>query len=113
MNHRTERLDALILKELSVIILKEIELDNALITLTDVSITSDLREAKIKFSVLPSENSEKVLKTLRKESGRLKYALQKKIIIRVIPELMFEIDRGPELAANIEKCLLEEDLKEN
>ena len=103
--HRDERLNKTLREELSLVIAKELELA-ALVTVTSIESDEDLRVSKVRFSALPSEKAPEVLKILNRQAGRLRSLLDKKIRIKSIPKLVFEIDRGPEKAAEIEKALL-------
>jgi len=105
-HHRKERISKLILEELNNIIVRELEFKDVLVTLTDVEVSTDLETALVKFSVLPFEKADQVLKILNKFAGRLQYWLLKKINIKPMPRIKFEIDRGLENAAEIEKLTL-------
>ncbi|MEK7193787.1 MAG: 30S ribosome-binding factor RbfA [Patescibacteria group bacterium] len=111
MKHRVERVNNLIQEELSKIIVKELEFP-ALVTITEVETSKDLSQALVKFSVLPSEKSEEVLKILNKNLRHLQYLLMKKINIKPMPRISFEIDWGLEKAAEIEKILLNDKINE-
>lgn len=106
MNYRSLRVGKLIKEELSKIILKEIEAPDALLTITEVEVSKKLDTAKVKVSVLPSEKSAEVFKILSKACRELQRILMKKINIKPMPKIKFEIDRGPENAAAVEKQLL-------
>lgn len=103
---RKERVSSLIQEELNKIILREIEIPGALITITGVDVSKDLERAIVKFSVYPSDQAEKVLKILEKNRRHLQYLLIKKINIKPMPKISFKIDYGPEKAARVEKVLL-------
>jgi|SRR3989338_5165898 len=104
--HRAERVSSLIKERLSRILLKEIEVPDVLITLTEVEVDKKLERAKVRFSVLPSEKTPEVLKVLSKQAPRLRFILLREINIKPMPQIIFEIDRGPEKAAEVEKILL-------
>ena len=106
---RSERVSSLIREKLSRILLEEVEVPDALITITDVEVKKDLDRAMVKVSVMPSEKEAEVLKILSKLAPKLQFILMREINIKPMPRLVFEIDRGPERAANIEKKLLEDD----
>lgn len=108
MKHRPERVSDLIIEELSNLILREIEVPDVLITITDVEVLKDLSRAVVKISVLPSEKSELALKILEKNRSHLQYLLLRKMNIKPMPQIVFKIDRGLEKAAVVEKKLLEE-----
>jgi len=110
MHHRVERVNNLIQEELSKIIVKELEFP-ALTTLTEVETSNDLSRAAVKFSVLPSEKSEEVFKIFNKNLRHLQYLLMKKVNLKPMPQISFEIDRGLETAAKVEKLLLKDKIE--
>jgi ribosome-binding factor A len=106
MRHRPLRVQKLIREELSKIMLRELEFSGALVTITEVVVNKKLEAAKVKVSIFPAEAAEEVLKTLEKNTGKLQHLLLKKINIKPMPKILFEIDRGLENAAAVEKMLL-------
>lgn len=107
-HHRPERISDLIIEELNKIILKELEFPEAIVTITDVTVTKKLDYAIVKFSALPSKKAEEILKILEKMQPHLQYLLIRRLNIRPVPRLLFKIDRGLEKAAGVEKKLMEE-----
>jgi ribosome-binding factor A len=105
---RSQRISSLIREKLSWLIIKEVEVESALITLTNVEVKKDLSRAMVRFSVLPSDKAPQVLKILGKQASRLQFMLSREINIRPMPRLVFEIDRGLERAAEVEKALLKD-----
>ena len=106
---RSQRVSSLIREKLSWIILREIEVPGALITLTDVKVEKKLEQAVVKFSVIPSERAPEALKVLSAAAGKLRFILTREINIKPMPRIIFEIDRGLENAAEVEKLLLRTD----
>ena len=106
--HRPERVSDLIIEELSKLILREVEIPGALITITDAEVAKDLSRAVVKISVYPSEKGAEVLKVLEKSRKQLQFQLGRKMNIRPMPQIVFRSDLGPEKAAGVEKALLEE-----
>lgn len=104
--YRSERVGSLIQEELNKIILREIEIPCALITVTQIEVSKDLDRAIVYFSVLPSDKVKETLEILNKKQPRLQYLLMKKINIKPMPRISFKIDYGPEKAAKVEKALL-------
>lgn len=113
MNHRKNRLESVIQDQISKIITKELEFNNALVTITEVKISQDLRFADILFSVIPSTKKKDVLKILEKSAGDIQYRLMKKIPIRKLPYIKFKYDTGPEKASNVEKIIIDNKIIED
>lgn len=111
MKHRVERVQKLIRNELGKIMIRETEFGGALVTITEVETDKSLENARVKVSVWPSSRAEVVLKILRKETGRFHHLLFKKINLKPMPLIRFEIDRGLEHAAAVEKVLLKDNNK--
>ena len=113
MNYRPERVSSLIKQELSSIIIKSVEFPAGhLVTITKVEVDKKLEHAKIGISVLPSEGATKVLSILEKVAGHLQYLLMKRVNIKPLPRIIFEIDHGIEKLAKIEKLLIDDKIKD-
>ncbi len=110
--HRPERVSDLIIEEFNKIIVHELEFPGTLVTVIDVEVSKDLKVAKVKISVIPPEKTKKIFTALNLAKGRLQFLLHRKLNIRPMPRIEFEIDRGLEQAADIEKKLLDEYNKE-
>lgn len=108
MNYRNLRVASLIRDELSKIMAREMEFPDMLVTVTEVEVDPKLGGASVKISVLPSEKAETVLKELISAGGKFQRFLNHKLNIKPMPKIRFELDRGPEKAAGVEKILLEE-----
>jgi len=111
MDYRNERMGNLVREELSKIIARELEFEGALVTITEVEVDKKLDTAKVLVSVIPSEKAKEVFKILDLARNSLQTILFRKLNLKPVPRIQFEIDRGPENAANVEKTLLAEDNK--
>ena len=107
MYQRHQRVESLILEELNKIIIRELEFGGALVTVTGVQVQKDLDYAIVMVSVIPNEKSEEVFKILDKNRRHLQHLLLKKINIKPLPEIRFEIDKGLEKAAELEKTFMD------
>lgn len=106
---RHERVSELIRKELGEIILRDLEFPGAIMTILEVDVTKKLDYARVHVSVIPSNKAEDVLKILNSQRRDLQGKLLRKINIRPMPEVQFEIDHGAEKAAEIEKIFIDND----
>ncbi len=103
---RSDRVQKLIREELAKILIREMEFDNALVTITEVEVDKKLEHAEVRVSVIPSEAALHVLSVLKGYTGKLQFLLMKKINIKPMPQIAFALDLGPENAANVEKVIL-------
>ena len=98
-SRKYSRLNQEIRKELSNIIRNEMKDPRiGLITsVTDVEVTTDLKECRVFISVLGDEDVKKeTLNSLNKGKGFLRYNLAKKMNLRNTPELTFAEDNSIE-----------------
>jgi ribosome-binding factor A len=106
---RSQRVESLIQTELSRMLVRDIEFpEGSLVTIVSVDVDKKMERAKIGLSVIPSSAAERALKTVTARAGELQFALVKKINIKPMPRIIFEIDHGPENAAKVEEKLLKQ-----
>ena len=105
MSQRIQRVNQLLRQEISQLLLKEVNFENALVTVTEIKTSSDLKHARVKISVMPEEKSELVLKILQKNIFHIQQQLNKKLYMRPVPKICFEIDQTEVRAQKIEKIL--------
>jgi ribosome-binding factor A len=94
-------------EEISAIIQREIR-DPGLgfITILDVKLSEDLKYAKVLYSVYGSdEESQKTIDALKRARGYIKHLLGKRIQLRLMPEITWELDTQQEKIDRIEKIL--------
>ena len=107
-HYRPERIASLIKEELGKILIEELEMPlGILLTITEVLVSNKLENAKIMISVYPSSEAEENFKILKKKQGKLQFILSRKMNIRPMPRINFELDFGLERAAKVEKALLD------
>lgn len=111
MNFRPERVGKLIREELSLMIIRELELP-ALATITAVVVDKNLEGARVEVSVIPASGEKAVLAELTARAGYFQHLLLKKINIKPMPRIVFAIDHGPENAAKVEKLLEQDTIKD-
>ena len=80
-------------------------IENNIITITEVNVSPDLKNAKVYIMPLGGENKLEVLDSLNKSNGRIKKLISCNINLRQIPKLQFKIDETFEYAKNIENIL--------
>lgn len=106
MSKRIPRVNALIQREVSQLLLREIEFPiNVLVTLTRAETLSDLSESNIWISVLPEEKNKIVFEILKKNIYTLQQKLNKKLRMRPIPRIVFREEKKTSEAGKIEEVL--------
>ena len=106
---RSQRVSSLIHEELSKIIAREIEFPvGSLATIVDVDVDKNLERAKIGLSVIPASAAAEALRMVNDRAGELQFLLNRKLNIKPMPRLIFQLDHGNENAAAVEKTLLNE-----
>ncbi|HPJ33501.1 MAG TPA: 30S ribosome-binding factor RbfA [Spirochaetota bacterium] len=109
MKYRKDRLEELIKRIVSEIILRELKDPRiGFITVTGVELNRDLSEAKIGVSILGSPTEvRKSMEGIRSSSGYVQKLLGKELKIRSVPRVYFFLDKsveeGVELVNRIEK----------
>ena len=111
---RPERVAELVLRELSVMLLRDLK-DPRLrgITITGVRVTDDLRHARVFFSHLEgAQRAAAVIAGFGSAAGFIRRQIGGALGLRFTPDLVFEFDPGPERAARID-ALLRQDRSRN
>lgn len=105
--HRAQRVADLMQRELAQIFLEKLKDPRAaMATVSEVSLSSDLGFARIKVSAFGSDSErQECLDAVRHASGFVRSQLAQRFGLRVVPELRFELDRGPEHSQRINELL--------
>lgn len=103
MSHRVEQVNELIRAELANMLVRHMPATDHLTTITYVECSPDLRYAKIFISVLPETMSGTALKNLRHANRLFTDGLKKKLKMKFIPKLNWQIDAGERYAAKIDE----------
>ena len=112
---RIGRINEEIQKEISALIrtLKDPRVQDAMISVTTVDTTGDLRYSKIYISVLQKEKSKDVIKGLKSAGGYLRREIGNKLKLRYTPELVFveddSITQGAKMYALLSSLKVRED----
>ena len=108
MAHRIERVNHLIRQEISQLLQQQVRDPRLshLVTITEVSTSSDLRYAKVFTSCLGSEaEKQETLAILAGASGFFRKELAKRLKLRYIPELSFRWDDSIERGAYLQELI--------
>ena len=106
--YRKDRINGQLMQELSDIIrtVKDYRVASALVSVTGVDCTADLKSAKVYFSTVGTEEEQKeVRRGLISATGYIRSQLAQRLNLRITPELRFIIDGSMEHGMRISKLL--------
>jgi ribosome-binding factor A len=106
--NRIEKINELVRQNINDIILKDLSLkEGVFVTVAKVDTTPDLRYTRISISIFPEKERDYTMKTLRKEIFNIQGILNKKLSMRPLPKVVFEMDVTESKADEVEKLLRE------
>jgi ribosome-binding factor A len=107
-NYRNNRINEEVRKELSDVIRNDLKDPriNAMVSITSVDVTKDLRYAKVYVSIFGNEEEKKsTLAALKSSSGFLRRELGDRINLRYTPQVLIELDESIEHGMHIDQLL--------
>jgi len=109
LSQRQLRVGELIKQSLGQIFLRDeakvVSLDTKNITVTEVRMSPDLKNARAYVIPLGGKDSEKVVNILTEFSHRIRKVLSKKIDMKFLPRVSFVSDKSFDYAEKIEKLI--------
>lgn len=112
MTRRTERLEDLIRSDLSDMLQRETTdprlANGAIISITSVDLSADLRYARVHVSIMGSpEQTREAFAAIRHAAGYLRRNLAQRLTTRTVPELTFLLDESLQRGARVLELLKE------
>ena len=108
-NYRGGRINEEVKREISNIIQNEIKDPRmtAMVSVTDVKVTRDLRYAKVFVSIFAKNDEEKnnSFVALKNASGYIRKEIGQRINLRYNPQIIFELDESINYGMHIEKLI--------
>ena len=107
-SNRQQKINRLILKELSEIFLLETKkMPGVLISVTQVNITPDLSVAHAHLSFFPSEKGNELITNINENIKSIRFELGKRVgqQLRIVPNLTFHLDNSLDYLDNIDRLL--------
>ncbi len=114
MSQRTDRVGDQLRAELATIIQRDMRDPRVrLTTVSGVTVSRDLSHAEVRISVLGDEEESRqaCLAALDRAKGFVRSKLARRIRLRIVPELVFKLDRGAEHSQRISAILEELDVE--
>lgn len=76
-----------------------------LITLTDITVSADLKSATLMVSVMPQERQDLTIHGLRAASRHIRHQISEKLDLRYTPDLYFKLDASLKKQAGVYEAL--------
>jgi ribosome-binding factor A len=95
MSNRTLRINELVQRELSDILRQRYQAEAVAVTVTEVRVAPDLRDARIFVSVVgPDALAEEKIAWLRRIAGELRAEIGRRIVLKYLPRFEYVLDRS-------------------
>lgn len=105
-NQRQERVNSQFKEELADLLRKVKDPRIGFVSVTDVEVTADLKQARVYVSVLGNEEAQKeTMAGLRSATGFIRTELARRIRLRFMPEIEWRYDTSLEHGARINELL--------
>jgi len=106
MTNRTLRVNELVQRELSDILRKRYQSEAVAITITEVRVAPDLRDARVFVSIVASpEQAEEKLAWLRGKAGEIREEVGRRIVLKYLPKFEYLLDKSAARGARILQVL--------
>lgn len=107
---RNDRIRKAIMKEVGEILQREIQdpqLQDVLISVTDVDVSGDLQHAKVFVSIFKPtvEEQQATLKVLEEHTSKVRYLVGQRIRMRLTPSIKFVLDTSLERGMKVTELL--------
>ena len=110
MKHRLIRVAEILKRELSMVILREVPSDGALITVNAVDVSPDLRNATVHVGILGTAAQQRqTLERLEQHRVVLQAETAKRVVLKFTPHLHFQLDESIERGSRVLDILNELD----
>jgi len=108
MKHRLQRVNELIKRELGELIIRECRFTAQLVTVREVDVSPDLKQAHVYISVIGSEaERNQAMATLHASRVSFQNVLAKRVVLKFTPHLHFKIDEAAERGDRVLNILSE------
>ena len=106
MSNRTVRVNELVQRELSDILRKRYQTEAVTITISEVRVSPDLRDARVFVAVVGNEeDGEEKLRWLRSKASDIREEVGRRIILKYLPKFEYLLDKSAVRGARILQVL--------
>jgi ribosome-binding factor A len=95
MSNRTVRINELVQRELSEILRRRFQTEAVALTITEVRVAPDLRDARVFVSVVGSdEEAADRMRWLRRQASAMREELGRRIVLKYLPRFEYVLDKS-------------------
>jgi ribosome-binding factor A len=106
MSNRTLRVNELVQREISDILRKRYQSEAVAITITEVRVAPDLRDARVFVSIVGDESTvEEKLRWLRAHAPEIREEVGRRIVLKYLPKFDYVLDRSASRGSRILQLL--------
>jgi len=107
MTHRIEQVESTLRKALAQVLQRRISDPRirGLVSITEIDVSPDMRQARVSVSVLPEEYAKRTLAGLRAADRHIQSEVKKIVALRLVPHLSFELDSSLKKAEEIYEAI--------
>lgn len=106
MSTRTLRVNELVQREISDILRKRYQSESVAITVTEVRVAPDLRDARVFVSIVGTADfAEERLAWLRGKAGEIREEVARRIVLKYLPKFEYVLDKSAVRSARILQVL--------
>lgn len=106
MSNRTIRVNELVQREISDILRKRYQSESVAITISEVRVSPDLRDARVFVAVVGDEaTAEEKLKWLRSKAADIREEVSRRIVLKYLPKFEYVLDKSAIRGARILQVL--------
>ena len=106
MSNRTVRVNELVQRELSAILRQRYQSETVAVTITEVRVSPDLRDARVFVSVIGDEETAiQKLRWLRTKAPEIRQEIGRRIILKFLPKFEYRLDESTERSTRMQRLL--------
>src|SRR5438093_10949560 len=108
MSNRTIRVNELVQREISDILRKKYQSEAVAITISEVRVSPDLRDARVFVSIVGNDDeATEKLRWLRTKASEIRGEVSRRIVLKYLPKFEYVLDQSALRSARIEQVLEE------
>jgi ribosome-binding factor A len=106
MSTRTVRVNELVQREISAILRRNYQSEAVAVTITEVRVAPDLRDARVFVSVLgDKDTAEEKLRWLRRQAPAIRAEVGRRIVLKFLPKFEYILDTSSDRGVRVMRMI--------